>query len=468
MNKYFYFFLNLALIICFNPIPDGNGILNSKYEHHSSDNLYFVFEHFRHGARSPCEGKFINKTDDLKGKWEAYASLTQVGIKQQFLLGKKNRKHYKDFISKEYIPNEIKVYSTNYNRTIMSAQAQLLGFYNEIIFNNSMKFDDILKGDNISDEIDLNSIIPQINLFEKEKESGRNIILFNEKFQCKLHRQLLAKNMEKSKELKIFNKIDEIREKFNQKYIKIFAKEFNKPNYSKYYRGIYKFCDIYIAQYFDEGKNRKIIDDLEKKYNFFDSSEILNICYDFYYEKFLIIEAEEYAKDNYKILMSRTLKKLVELMKEKIEKNNPNYISPESPKFLLYSAHDDTLTQMQIFLNKHFEINKEWVPFASNQIFELRKYGNVFYVEVYYNDKLKMNITFDQFSDIVSKNIISIDEINKKCYGLRHSDYYSKFLILCSILIICLIVFIFLNIYIYLKSDTDETKIEKAPKIIMI
>ena len=111
-----------------------------------------------------------------------------------------------------------------------------------------------------------------------------------------------------------------------------------------------------ISQYFDEGKNRKIIDDLEKKYNFFDSSEILNICYDFYYEKFLIIEAEEYAKDNYKILMSRTLKKLVELMKEKIEKNNPNYISPESPKFLLYSAHDDTLTQMQIFLNKHFII----------------------------------------------------------------------------------------------------------------
>ena len=65
MNKYFYFVLNLVLAICFNPLPEGNGILNSKYSHRSTDNLYFIFEHFRHGARSPCEGEFINKKDEL-------------------------------------------------------------------------------------------------------------------------------------------------------------------------------------------------------------------------------------------------------------------------------------------------------------------------------------------------------------------------------------------------------------------
>ena len=42
--------------------------------------------------------------------------------------------------------------------------------------------------------------------------------------------------MEKSNELKIFNKIDEIRKNFNKKYISIFAKYFNKPNYTKYYK----------------------------------------------------------------------------------------------------------------------------------------------------------------------------------------------------------------------------------------
>ena len=465
MNKYFYLILNFAISLCFNPLPNGNGILNSNYSHLSTDNLYFVFEHFRHGARSPCEGTFINKMDELGGKWENYGSLTNIGIKQQFLLGKLNRKHYDNFISKEYNPIEIKVYSTNYNRTIMSAQAQLLGFYNNFPDKNKHKFDDIIDEAKKNDKFNSNMIIPQINLFEKDN-SGFDKILFSEKFECKVPKQMIAKNMEKYNELKIFNKIDQIREKFNKKYINIFGNEFNKPNYTEVYKGMYKFCDIYISIYFDEGKNKKILDNLEKKYDFFNSSEILDICYDFFYEKFLVIEAEEYAKDASIILNSRTLQRLINLMKTKIEKNNPNYMSPDSPKFLLYSAHDDTLTQLQIFLNKFFDIAKEWVPFASNQIFELRKYGDKFYVEVYYNNRLKMNITFDQFEDVIKKNIISEEEINNKCYGLRNSNYFPTILILCFILIISFISFICLNIWIYCKNENSS--IEKVPKIIMI
>ena len=465
MNKYFYFFFNLTIIACFNPLPNGNGILNSNYSHQSTDNLYFVFEHFRHGARSPCEGTFINKTDDLGGKWENYGALTNIGIRQQFLLGKRNREHYDNFISKEYNSNEIKVYSTNYNRTIMSAQAQLLGFYNNFSLNKNKKFFDFIDNTKSSDEFGLNKIIPQINLFEKDN-SGIERILFSEKFECKLPSQMIAKNMEKYNELKIFNKIDEIREKFNKKYIQIFGKEFNQTNYTELYKGMYKFCDIYISIYFDEERNRKIIDNLEKKYDFFNSSEILDICYDYFYEKFLVIDGEEFAKDASTLLNSRTLQRLLNLMKRKIEKNNPNYISPDSPKFLLYSAHDDTLTQMQIFLNQHFDIAKEWVPFASNQIFELRKYGNLFYVEVYYNDRLKMNITFNQFEEIINKNILSEEEINRKCYGLRNSNYFLVVLILCFILIISIIIFIILNVWLYCKNEISS--FEKLPKVIMI
>ena len=144
MNKYFYFIINLSISFCFNPLPNGNGILNSNYSHKSTDNLYFVFEHFRHGARSPCEGKFINKRDDLGAKWENFGALTNIGIKQQYLLGKQNREHYDNYISKEYNPKEIKIYSTNYNRTIMSAQAQILGFYNNFSLSNKPNFDDII------------------------------------------------------------------------------------------------------------------------------------------------------------------------------------------------------------------------------------------------------------------------------------------------------------------------------------
>ena len=466
MNKYFYIIINLSLSFCFHPLPKGNGELNSNYSHNSTDNLYFVFEHFRHGARSPCEGKFINKTDDLGAKWENFGALTNIGIKQQFLLGKINREHYDNYISKEYNPKEIQIYSTNYNRTIMSAEAQILGFYNNnnSSLNDKSNFDDIIGEENIMNDL-LFSIIPEINLFEKDN-NGINRILFSEKFECKLTKKMLKKNLEKCEELKIFEKSNKIREKFNKKYIDIFEKEFNNRSYALKYKGMYQFCDIYISIYFDEGRNKNILNNLEKKYNFFNSSEILDICYDYFYEKFLIIDAEEYSKGVSKILNSRTLHKIINIMKIKIEKNDPNFMTKDFPKFLLYSAHDDTLTQMQIFLNINFDIGKEWVPFASNQIFELRKYGNIFYVEVYYNNRLKMNITFEQFEEVINNNIFNEDEINNKCYGLRNSDYFFIFLALLFILIIMLIIFIFLNVWIYFKSENN--KIEKVPKIIML
>ena len=126
----FLFFTKIILSVCFIPIPKENGILDSPYSHKSTDNLFFILEHFRHGARSPCNGEFINNTDELGGKWQNYGALTKIGVKQHFLLGKENRKRYNNFISNYYDPKEIQIYSSNYNRTMMSAQAQLLGFYN--------------------------------------------------------------------------------------------------------------------------------------------------------------------------------------------------------------------------------------------------------------------------------------------------------------------------------------------------
>ena len=144
--KLYLFFIVFEFIYSskFNPLPKGNGILNSPYAHKSVDNLYFIFEHFRHGARSPCNGEFINNTDELGGKWQNYGTLTKVGIKQHYLLGIKNRNRYKNFISNQYNSNEIRIFSSSYNRTIMSAQAQLLGFYNIYSYNEIKNNNDII------------------------------------------------------------------------------------------------------------------------------------------------------------------------------------------------------------------------------------------------------------------------------------------------------------------------------------
>ena len=159
--------------------------------------------------------------------------------------------------------------------------------------------------------------------------------------------------------------------------------------------------------------------------------------------------------------MSRTFQEIIDIMKDRINKGNQKYLNYTSPKYLLYSGHDDTLSQMQMFLKKCFNIEYEWIPFASTQLYELRKYGNIFYVEIYYNDRLKLNITFKEFVNIIDKNIMREKEIYNKCYGFKNSSYFLITIWLIIINILLLIAYISIKIYIYFEEleKVRESKI---------
>jgi len=432
-------------------ISTRNNILNLEYNHNSTDNLYFVFEHFRHGARSTCEGKIINNTDLLGGKWQDSGGLTKLGKKQHYIIGKKNRVRYRNFINNEYDPKEILIYSTDYIRTINSAQIQLSGLYNQLSFEN-ISNNDIIGEEKIN--INLNTIIPPVNLFEYKKEGKKGIfeVLYREKFTCPLFKNNIDKN---KKKLYYFETMNKIRNNFNSKYFNILEKEYSL-NDTDSHKGMYNFCDAFITNYFDEDNNKLKLMKLERKNHTFNLTHILNICYDYYKDYFFKIEGEKYAKINGILSMSKTLQKIINIMKNRIDNGNPKYISYESPKFLLYSGHDDTLSQMQLFLKACFNIEYEWVPFASTQLFELRKYKDIFYVEIYYNDRLKLNITFEEFQDEIQKNIYSEKDINKKCYSFKNSLYFDKIIWIIIIFVIFLIIYVSIRIYFYILKTHNN------------
>ena len=95
------------------------------------DRLVFLYTHFRHGSRAPMDIK-DDFTDLLGEKWNNPGELTGIGQRMHYLLGLRNRIRYiekEKFLSEKFDPHEILIYSSNLNRTMLSAASQLQGLY---------------------------------------------------------------------------------------------------------------------------------------------------------------------------------------------------------------------------------------------------------------------------------------------------------------------------------------------------
>ena len=412
----------------------------------TNEEIVFVFEHFRHGARSSV---FIDKenTDMYDIKWIGDGELTSVGMRMLYLIGVHIRTKYSNIINKNTSSKELLVYSTDLNRTILSAESQLLGMFPPVKGQaiSQLEMEEAYPPNKITqevqDEIDKlgNISIPSkfraipINFFHKEKKP----YLLTEEANCPRTKYIKMKNYKK-KHVQDF--IKEFTDKYANKLMKYFDIK-DKKLFENYYF-LLEVTDHFISNYIHKRKNLKNFEEIG-----FNLKEYYEECIKF---KNISMYEIETTKEVGIMAASPVMRDVIHYMdniiKLYINKEIKNYKkSRRATKFVMYSGHDYIIASVQIFLNSVFNTPCFYPGFADNQFFELHKQEGIddnnlkennFYVQYLYNGKLLLNVSYPEFRSKVYRKTWSMDQIIDFCKVEIYSfiDYLLYFVLSFSLI----------------------------------
>ena len=399
--------------------------------------LIFVYQHIRHGARGPTENYnslFKNGIDEFGVSWEGEGDgeLTLIGKREHYDIGIRNRHKYGkeknglgliDFST--YNPEEVLFHATDYNRTHQSLNSELIGMYQPGILKtlstqqinasfppNNKIWEEKKQNESLYNEIieEINSlgnktIIENINVFNVHPFAPNRT--FNLETNCKNLNNLRLKSLE-GKENLLYGYF------LNHSQI---LKQFFKFENISYFTNIdivNSITDHYISDY----KNLK---DLSNFHNFtgIDLDEFMNKSTKFYYDWMYNYYCTNITCS---IEASRLMEDLLEYMKKRIKYEEQT--TYKAPKLVIDCGHDTTVAPIQMFMYQAFKdkpdynIRTQYCGFACNIYFELYKSKDdlsKYYVFYYIDDELINVFDYNEFDNIVKKNIYTQEYLDDYC-----------------------------------------------------
>ena len=431
--------------------------------------IIFVFEHVRHGTRTPPFNENSNYIDQFGTKWEGNGELTTIGKRMHYILGIQNRLKYSSLIDFTNLnPKEIKIISTNSVRTLKSLQAQLHGMFlpgtGTTLSVEELKLSYPPGKEFLSDEVykeveKLNNetIINRINVFPIEIFPIGKVFL-NEPDNCPYitsYRLQLEQRTNKS--------LTEFMKEFDNKFGDKLKEYLNKPNKEFIYNfgSLIDITDNYICNY-DNGKN--LSDFLNK--TGFDKEEFHS-----YAVKVKFFYLFNLSSDQTSGILGGTphMSDLIDYMEKKIR--NENNVTYSEPKMVIQGGHDTTINAIQYFMYSAFGIPVKYVKFGAHIFFELHKddnENNKYIVKYFYDGELLLEKDYNLFKEKVMETLWNEKKIKDFCFqeNNKDNDKENNSSIIILLIITNIIFFISTGILIFLifyygkkNNDMENTEL---------
>ncbi|KAF7664163.1 hypothetical protein LDENG_00187080 [Lucifuga dentata] len=290
--------------------------------------LIFVTVLFRHGDRSPVKAY---PTDPYQeSAWpQGFGQLSLEGMRQHFELGQFLRKRYQGFLNESYDRHEILVRSTDYDRTLMSAESNLAGLYppsGQQVFTPDLKWQPI-----------------PVHTVPQDQERLLTFPLGD----CPRYKQLMNETEQTEEFINVTNTYQDILKLVKDKT------GLNKTSVSSVW-------SVYDTLFCESRHNLSAPDWVTPAV-----MEKLRFLKDFAFQiSFGVYKQQEKSRLQGGILLGEIVKNLSKMA----------VLDPKQRfKMMMLSAHDTTITALQSSLSV---FNKRQPPYASCQIFELYRNEN--------------------------------------------------------------------------------------------
>jgi len=333
----------------------------------TEDELVFTMLITRHGARSPTD-QVPSDASITSDSFKIYlGDLTHSGERQHYLEGTKFKKIYaedEEIIDKNFNPNEFYVESTDFNRTLMSAYSQMLGYFPigslpELSKAHTTKANPPFKfnGDNkVTKRLRNKATESSFQPVPIHVSGLDDIMRAMDKDVCP-YQSVLRKQYTETDEW------EELNEKYQQQLFPELHEKYGIKEENLDFSASYTYIDNYYSAWFEQM-------DIEKELSPEAKTLVDEILRDGLYEGFYGLDlAVRLATTRFFDFLRQTLAYKINAVLE--VKNTPEFY--KEIKYMYLSSHDTSLTAIMSGLQQ-----KQDEPpfFASNIIFELRRKKN--------------------------------------------------------------------------------------------